>query len=210
MSNNGLLIVLEGMDGSGKSLLANKLHQELVEQNNDVILTFEPGDTTLGKKLRKILHEEKDNVCDLSEYLLFAADRAQHFEKLIIPALKKNKIIISDRMNDSSVAYQGFGRNLDIEMIKKVNQWSMKNIQPDLIFYLEIDIDTAMKRIFKRNEKLTSFEKEKLEFWKKVITGYNTIYKDKKNVIKLDATLTPNQVFKNAMEVLSSKLQHLY
>ena len=200
MQTKGYLIVIEGIDGSGKTLLAQNLQKTFLEQNKSVILTLEPGGTTLGKKLRQILHEEKENVCDLAEYLLFAADRAQHAEQIITPALEKGKIIISDRMGDSSVAYQGYGRGLDVEMIKSVNNWTTKQIKPDIIFYLEIDIQTAIKRVFKRKETLTTFEKEKVDFWQKVIKGYEQILKDRKNVIKLDATLSPEEVLQEALK----------
>jgi len=200
MQKNGYLIVIEGIDGSGKTLLAQNLQKTFLKQNKSVILTLEPGGTTLGKKLRQILHEEKDNVCDLAEYLLFAADRAQHAEQIITPELEKGKIIISDRMADSSVAYQGYGRGLDVEMIKSVNNWATKHIKPNLIFYLEIDIQTAIERIFKRKETLTTFEKEKVDFWQKVIKGYKQILKNRKNVIILDATLSPEQMLQQALE----------
>jgi dTMP kinase len=200
MQAKGYLIVIEGIDGSGKTLLAQNLQKTFLEQSKSVVLTLEPGGTTLGKKLRQILHEEKENVCDLAEYLLFAADRAQHTEQIITPALNAGKIIISDRMGDSSVAYQGYGRGLDVEMIKSVNNWATKQIKPDIVFYLEIDIQTAIERVFKRKETLTTFEKEKVDFWQKVIKGYEQIFKDRKNVIKLNATLSPEQVLQQALK----------
>ncbi len=199
MNKTGSLINVEGIDGSGKSLLIRNLKTKL---NTNVIFTYEPGDTILGTKLRKILHEEKETTCDLSEYLLFAADRAQHFEQTIIPALKKNKIIISDRLADSSLAYQGYARGLDIEMIKKINNWAMQNIQPNLTLYIEIDIQTAMQRIFNRNENLTSFEKEKVGFWEKVINGYKEIFKTRKNVIIINGNQTPENVYNDALKAI--------
>ena len=194
MEKKGLLISIEGIDGSGKSLLAKNLHQAMLAKQYDVILTKEFGATPLGAKLRKILHEEKKDVCDLAEYLLIAADRAQHFDQVVVPALSQNKIIISDRMADSSLAYQGYGRGIDIEMIKKVNTWAMQSITPDLTFFVEIDIKTALERVDKRQEKLTSFEKEKTDFWQKVSNGYEQIFKTKTNVIKLDGTLSPEKI----------------
>ena len=117
----GILISIEGIDGSGKSTLANKLRDKLQQDAFDVLLTYEPGDSALGKHLRKILHERDFEICGKSEFLLFASDRAQHFESVIIPNLKENKIVVSDRMGDSSVAYQGYGRGEDIDMIKNIN-----------------------------------------------------------------------------------------
>ena len=200
------LITIEGIDGSGKSLLAQNLYKALLEKNLDVLLTQEPGGSKLGKKLRQILHEEKENVCDLSEFLLFASDRAQHFEQIIIPSLNEGKIIISDRMADSSLAYQGYGRNLNIQMIKGVNKWAMQDIEPNLIIYVKIDIQTALDRVFKRKETLTSFEKEKTDFWQKVLAGYEQIFKDRKNVVTIDGKMSPEQVLKEALEIVLSKL----
>ncbi len=219
MNKKGLLIALEGIDGAGKSLLAKNLLASLEEKkiseehtsvetfNVDVLLTKQPGGTVLGKKLRAILHEEKEHVSDLSEFLLFAADRAQHFEQIIIPALKQGKIIISDRLNDSSLAYQGYGRDLNKEKIKTVNSWAMQNIEPDLIFYIEIDTKTAHERIFKRNITLTSFEKEKAEFWGKTIDGYNQIFKGRKNVFYLDGTKTPEEIKEEALKIILDKIK---
>ncbi|MBD3273397.1 dTMP kinase [Candidatus Dependentiae bacterium] len=206
MYKKGLLIALEGIDGAGKSLLAQNLYKDLSKKNIDVLLTKQPGGTHLGKKLRKILHEKKEHVSDLAEFLLFAADRAQHFEQIIIPALKEGKIIISDRLSDSSLAYQGYGRNLDKEKIKVVNNWIMQNKEPDIIFYIEIDTKTAHQRIFERNQNLTSFEKEKAEFWEKTIYGYNQIFKDKNNVFYLDGKKTPEQIKQEALNIIFDKL----
>jgi len=196
------LITIEGIDGCGKSLLAQSLYKLLCDKGLDIVLTKEPGSTNLGQGLRKILHEQKKDVCDLSEYLLFAADRAQHFVQVVLPALNENKIVISDRMADSSLAYQGYGRGLDIDMIKTVNKWTMQDIEPDLVFYVKIDPQTALARVAKRNEKLTSFEKEKLDFWQRVINGFEFIFKDRKNVITLDGRLKPEEVLAQALEAL--------
>ena len=208
MDKKGLLIALEGIDGAGKSLLGKNLYNAFIEKNINIILTKQPGGTILGKKLRTILHEEKELVSDLSEFLLFAADRAQHFEQIVIPALKQDKIIISDRLSDSSLAYQGYGRNLDKEKIKIVNKWAMQNIEPDLIFYIEIDTKTAHERIFKRNIELTSFEKEKSEFWEKTIDGYNQIFKNKKNVYYLDGKKTPEEIKKEALKIIFKNIKN--
>jgi dTMP kinase len=204
MQQTGFLISIEGIDGCGKTLLSQNLYKVLIKKQLNVILTREPGDTVLGKKLRHILHEKKESVCDMAEYLLFAADRAQHFHQIIVPSLKQGKIIISDRMGDSSVAYQGYARGLDTHIIKKINQWTMQNINPNVILYVKIDIETAIKRIFARKNKLTSFEKEKTEFWEKVLEGYKQTFKNKKNVIELDGTKTPTEVCTQAMAALTS------
>jgi len=195
----GLLIAIEGIDGSGKSSLLNNIVKKLEEQSVSFAVTQEPGGSKLGQNLRTILHEEKESTCDLSEYLLFAADRAQHFVQVVMPALNENKIVISDRMADSSLAYQGYGRKLDAKNIKLVNAWAMQNIKPDLVLYVKLDIETALKRISERGEKLTSFEQEEKDFWVRVINGYETIFKTNKNAIELDGTLSEEELCKIAM-----------
>ncbi|MCK4264973.1 dTMP kinase [Candidatus Babeliales bacterium] len=195
---SGFLISIEGIDGSGKSTLAQSLAKALMEDNHPVILTKEPGQTRLGKKIRNILQQEKNLVCDKAEFLLFAADRAQHFEEVIIPGLKKSKIIISDRMADSSLAYQGYGRELNIELIKKINSWCMNSITPDLTLYVDIDEKTALERIFRRKQLLTAFEKESITFWKRVKAGFEEIFKGKNNVIKINGLQSQEEVFNEA------------
>jgi len=205
----GILISIEGIDGSGKSTLANKLRDKLQKNTFDVTLTYEPGDSALGKHLRKILHERDFEICDKSEFLLFASDRAQHFESVVIPNLHKNKIVISDRMGDSSVAYQGYGRGEDIDMIKTINNWAMLNKKPDITFYIRVPIETAIQRLKKRKGRPTSFEKEKEKFVKKLITGFEELFKDRKDVITLDgqqdADILAKCAYANIMQWIKDK-----
>lgn len=202
-----LLVSIEGIDGSGKSSLAQALKKSLETQNHKILLTKEPGDTPLGRHLRVLLHEEKKHVCDLAEYLLFAADRAQHFQDIVIPALDQGTIVISDRLDDSSVAYQGYGRGLDVAMIQQVNKWATHNIKPDLIFYLKLDFSTALERIMLRGGKLTSFETEEELFWKRVSNGFDEIFKNRENVITLDASKSIEALCNQATTETLKKLQ---
>lgn len=205
--NRGVLIAIEGLDGSGKSTLAKKLHEQLTIQGLPSILTKEPGGTPLGKQLRAILQEKNVPVCQKSEYLLFATDRAQHFEELIIPALESKKIVISDRMADSSLAYQGFGRGLDLDTLRTINSWAMQNIKPDITLYLEISVNTAIARVLARNEKLTSFEKENREFMERIINGFSTIFKNRSDVLYLDGTKKQEDIAEQAMQHLQQWLK---
>ncbi|MCK5633295.1 dTMP kinase, partial [bacterium] len=134
----GILIAVEGIDGSGKSTLANKLRDSFQKEQFPTVLTYEPGDTKLGKQLRKTLEEKPVPVCGQAEFLLYAADRAQHFVDVVIPALTQKKIVISDRMSDSSLAYQGYGRNFDLSLITMINKWVMHDIKPDITLYIKI------------------------------------------------------------------------
>lgn len=203
----GILISIEGIDGSGKSTLARSLHHTLSAQGVENLLTKEPGGSQLGRYLRTLLQEKTVPVCPTAEFLLFAADRAQHFHDVIVPNLCQNKLVISDRMADSSVVYQGYGRGLDIEMITSVNTWAMKGIKPDLTLYVQLPLTVAYERIKQRNEKLTSFEQEKQSFMERLIKGFDKLLKDKEHVILLDGTLDPQQLVEKASAQIISWLK---
>lgn len=205
----GILVAVEGIDGSGKSTLTSYLASMLKQYEIPVLVTREPGGTQLGKYLRKVLHERQDDIriSPKAEYLLFASDRAQHFQDVIKDALEKKFVIISDRMSDSSVAYQGFARGVEIDMIEKINQWALEGHLPDITIYLRIDLETAAKRLELRSEALTSFEQEDKLFVERVINGFDTIMKNKRNLIVLDATQRMEKVAKSAFEQLYKLLE---
>ncbi len=197
----GILIAIEGIDGSGKSSLAKNLSTALQKQY-PLVLTKEPGGTPLGQQLRSIVQEKKVPVCPKAEFLLFATDRAQHFNDVIIPNLAAGKIIISDRMADSSLVYQGYGRGLDHALIKAINAWAMGGITPTITIYLKVSAQTATARILERNASLTSFEKEKQEFIQKLIDGFDTIYKNRNDVIIVDGNQSENLVTQQSLAAL--------
>ncbi len=198
----GILIAIEGIDGSGKSSLAHYLFTSLQDQQYPVILTKEPGATALGKKLRAIVQEKNEPITAQAEFLLFAADRAQHFQETIIPALNQKKIIISDRMADSSLVYQGYGRGLDTVSINFINRWVMHDIKPDLTFYVRVSPSVAQDRLKARNIKLTAFEKEGITFMQKLIDGFDTLYHTRTDVIIIDG----NQSFDAVTHYATQKL----
>ncbi len=199
----GVLIAIEGIDGSGKSTLAKNLSRSFTTKQLPTMLTKEPGGTPLGQQLRAIVEESMVSLQPKAEYLLFAADRAQHFSEVIIPQLQKNMLIISDRLADSSYAYQGYGRELNIAMIQTINAWVMQNRQPDLVIYIKIPVTIALERVQKR-KKLTSFEQEKLSFMQRVADGFDTLYKDKKNVIMIDGMQSSSIITKQATQAIET------
>lgn len=202
----GILIAIEGIDGSGKSSLAKNLYQELLAQHYPVILTKEPGGTPLGLQLRTIVQEKKVPVCPKAEFMLFATDRAQHFHELIIPALADGKIIISDRMSDSSLVYQGYGRGLDMNAINAVNNFVMNGIKPTITVYVKVSTHVATERIRKRNLALTSFEKEKEDFVAKLANGFDELYKNRADVIIVDGNQTQEHVTQEALTKITARL----
>jgi dTMP kinase len=210
MQFKGHFITIEGIDGSDKSTLAQSLAEELAARRLPVLLTKEPGGSQLGQELRSILQTQSNPTCNKAEFLLFAADRAQHYTQIILPALERGKIVISDRWGDSSVAYQGYGRGLDVSMIKSINTWATNNIHPDGVLYIKIDAQTALARINKRNEKSSSLtwtiEKEKIDFWNKVIQGYEELYFKRSDVTVLDGSFSQKDLLECALEALNNKL----
>lgn len=207
-NQRGRLIVIEGIDGSGKSTLAKKLHTYFGQQEIDTILTKEPGGSPLGTALRTILQERHVAACPKAEYLLFAADRAQHMHEIIMPALTKGTHVLSDRMGDSSIVYQGYARGLSIDMITQINQWAMQDMQPDVTIFVDVPVTVAQQRWAARNEALSAFEKEHETFMQRVRDGFHALYKTRKNVIMIDGTASADTVFQQTITALTQWLQH--
>lgn len=203
----GYLLSVEGIDGSGKSTLCKNLYK-LLSERYPTLLTKEPGDTPLGQQLRTIVQEKKVPICAKAEYLLFATDRAQHFDQCILPALAEKKIVLSDRLADSSLVYQGYGRDLDTDMIETINTWAMNRRLPDLTLYVAITQEEAIKRIKKRNLALTSFEKEKEEFVEKLLDGFDAIFASRDNVVYLDGMLSPETLAHEAFDSIVNFIEH--
>lgn len=201
--NNGFLIAIEGIDGSGKSSLAHNMHQQLTDYS--CVLTKEPGGTELGEKIRTILLDKDAAMCAKAEFLLFAASRAEHFNKLVIPSLNNGSIVISDRMADSSIVYQGYGRGLSIETIKNISTWAMDAVQPHIVFYLKLSVEQALERIKKRNLELTSFEQEEA-FIHKTLDGFEKLFKNRDNVVILDATQSQEALTEQALQKLYKRM----
>jgi len=176
----GKFIVLEGIDGCGKTTQINELSKwlpksGLINNNATLITTREPGGSIVGREIRDlILNNNKSNTpSNLTELLLYSADRAEHISKIILPALQKGNWIISDRFSGSTLAYQGYGREINIDIIKKLENIVCQNIRPDLTFLLDISPEESILR--RKNKVADRIESEGLEFLKKVNHGFNVI-----------------------------------
>ncbi|MDX1919604.1 MAG: dTMP kinase [Candidatus Caenarcaniphilales bacterium] len=172
----GLFITIEGPDGSGKSTQVEKL-AALANKNtnkNNWILTKNPGGTSLGIKIRKLLLEDTSvNLHPIAELFMYMADRAQHVNEVVKPALKDGKIVICDRFIDSTVAYQGYARGLDKELISNLNNLATQNIKPDLTIILDVSPEIGLKRAsLKYNGSHDKLEAEGLDFQRKVREGF--------------------------------------
>lgn len=204
--SSGFLIAVEGIDGSGKSSLISIVGNSLEREGYPILTTKEPGGTPLGKTLRTLLMEQTEPLTPKAEFLLFAADRTQHFASTVLPALAENKIVISDRMADSSLIYQGYARGLDTQIIQSVNKWAMWNRKPDITVYMRLTPDEGKHRVSQRNENKTIFERESSAFMHTVYEQFEALYKDRNDVIVADATLSHDMVAHNVTFALLEKL----
>ena len=166
-----MFVSFEGLDGCGKTTQARLLARALEETGVDVVLTREPGGTPLGEQIRDlVLHG--DHVAPWAEAALYAAARAQHVEELIRPALARGATVVCDRYVDSSVAYQGAGRELGVEEVLALNLTAVGGLLPDLTFLVEIDVDAALARIGDKGDRI---ERAEAEFWPRVAEAYRAL-----------------------------------
>jgi dTMP kinase len=162
----GCYIAFEGSEGSGKSTHARRLAVEL-----DAVLTFEHGGTPIGKMIRAILADPGNaELTDKAEALLIAADRAQHIEEVVRPALEAGRSVVSDRSIYSSLAYQGYGRGLPLDDVRAVNEWAIGGCWPDLVVLLDVPADLLAHRM--RRRELDRFERSGPEFYARVAEGF--------------------------------------
>jgi dTMP kinase len=166
-----LFITLEGSEGCGKSTQARALWQRLIRRGIPALLTHEPGGTALGNRLRYVLKRRlQDKISPLSELFLFAACRAQIVDEIIRPGLEQGKVVICDRFSDSTMAYQGYGRGLNLETIEEINDLATGDVKPHLTVLLDIPAHTGLGR--KTSPSKDRFEAEEIVFHRKVRDGY--------------------------------------
>ena len=176
----GKFISLEGVDGSGKTTQLRLLADALAARGIACLSTFEPGGTTLGRQIRQALLRVSDQKVEpLAELLLFAAARAQHVSELISPALESGRVVLCDRFIDATVAYQGYGRGIDLELINRLNQLATGGLKPDLTVVLDIPVATGLERAADRmgNGEWNRLDREPVEFHERVREGYEEIAK---------------------------------
>lgn len=198
----GLFITFEGVDGCGKTTQINLLKEYFEKQGRTVILTREPGAKGLGIKLREILLNYDGEVSPNCESFLFLADRAQHIDTIIKPAVERGEIVLCDRHTDSTVAYQGYGRGLDLDRINMLNDIATSGMKPDLTFIFDIDTDTSMSRVGKEKDRM---ESAGIEFFKRVREGYLAIAKNEPKRVKLiDGSKTIDDIHNQVIDIIKS------
>ena len=178
-------ITFEGIEGSGKSTQIKLVAEYLNRKNVPLIVTQEPSGTDIGRKIGSILfNREHNNMCAETEMFLFCAARAQHVREIIMPALKQNKVVLCDRFSDATYAYQGAGRGLDNKFIKLINDYSSMLLKPDLTLLFDLPVEIGLHRANKRNDNLKEssaidrFEKENMDFHKRIRESYLSILKN--------------------------------
>ncbi|WP_248580035.1 dTMP kinase [Nocardioides sp. InS609-2] len=168
-TDSGAFVCFEGGEGAGKSTQARLLAEWLREQGHDVLLTFEPGDTPVGKDIRRIvLDPATGHLADRTEALLYAADKAEHVEKVVRPALATGVVVITDRYVDTSLAYQGTGRGIDAAELEHVLRWATGDLRPDLTVVLDLEPELGLGRFEERDR----IEGESLEFHQRARQGF--------------------------------------
>jgi len=190
-------ITFEGVDGAGKSTHLEWFANALRHRGFEVVVTREPGGTPLGEQLREILLIQK--MCISTEALLMFAARQEHIEKIIKPAIKSGKWVISDRFSDASFAYQGGGRGLEWSKLEQLEQWVHGDLQPDLTLFFDVPIEVARQRLAK-NVSLDRFEQEQADFFERVRAGYHRrVQENPQRYAMIDAAMSLDEV-KNKLE----------
>jgi len=177
---SGLFITFEGIDGCGKSTQMKLLVERLRSAGHDVVETVEPGGTSVGGQIRRVLLDARNQeISPTTELFLYFASRAQNVDEVIRPALEEGRIVISDRYTDSMMVYQGVARGLGERVVADLHRLACRGVDPDLTIYLDIDLETSLARAASRNEKLTGDEavetrmdEQSVEFYGKVREGY--------------------------------------
>lgn len=200
--SNGMFITFEGADGCGKTTQQMLAADYLESKGYEILITREPGAKGLGEDIRKILLDYKGPVSERCESLLFLADRAQHVDNMILPAIEKGQIVLCDRYTDSTVAYQGYGRQQNLERIKKLNDFATNLLKPDLTFVFDIDVETSMQRVGKEKDRM---ESEGKEFHNRVRNGYLKLAEEEPNRIKvLDAAKSIDEIHEEVVNILEA------
>ncbi len=197
-----MFVTFEGIDGCGKSTQARLFFESVLNSGFQAILTREPGgETEVGESVRNILLHKQTDIDKVTEFLLFAADRNEHFERVILPELRSGRMVICDRFIDSSVAYQGYGRGVDIRFIEAVHDFITDKLRPDVTFIVDVKPETGLMRL----NKLDRIEKSGVEFLQKVREGYLELAGKESRFCVVDGELNIDEIRKIIWEEFISR-----
>lgn len=205
----GLFIVFEGGEGTGKTTAIETVYNWIIENNLKCIKTREPGGIKISEQIRQVILNTENKAMDpRTEALLYAAARRQHLIEKVIPALEEGTIVLCDRFIDSSLAYQGYARNLGIEEVMSINKFAIEEHMPDLSILFDLDPRIGLERISNNKDReINRLDLEKLDFHEKVRTGYNIVYENNKDrIIKIDAGQSQENVINEIKNILKLKI----
>jgi dTMP kinase len=205
-----MFITLEGIEGSGKTTQILQLAEHIKNKGHDCITTREPGGTTIGRKIRAILLDSNSKGLDSSaELLLYIADRIQHVNEIIRPALSSGKIVLCDRYFDATIAYQGIARGIDRDLLNMLHKRIVGDLRPDITILLDLPVQTGLKRAWEQIDKggrvnsETRFEEEKITFHEKVRAGYLELARMEPQRFRIiDATKNEKNVQEDVIKAL--------
>jgi dTMP kinase len=210
-SMRGLFIVFDGIDGCGKSTQLARAAERLGKEGRTVVITREPGGTAISEKIRSVIlssdHGAMVNECEL---LLYAAARAQHVSEKVVPALKRGEMVLCDRFDCATYAYQGFGRQVPLSLIEKINGIAAAGLRPDVTFVLDISVDAAFARLSAMKKSRDRLESEGREFFTRVAAGFRSMaLQHPETMVLLDATRPVEelgeQVYRRIMEAIGAR-----
>ena len=207
--SKGFLVSLEGPEGAGKTSVLEALIPILEDRGVEVLTTREPGGVLIGEKIREVILDPNHTEMDpKTELLLYIASRRQHLVEKVLPALAAGKLVIMDRFIDSSVAYQGFGRGLDIDAIDWLNEFATDGLKPDLTLYFDIEVEEGLARIAANSDReVNRLDMEGLDLHRKVRQGYlSLLEKEADRIVKIDASLPLDQVIANTQQLLFDRM----
>lgn len=205
----GLFITLEGGEGSGKTTIARRIKEQLVQEGYQVSLTREPGGVEIAEQIRDVIHNVANtNMDKKTEALLYAASRRQHLVEKVIPKLEAGEIVLCDRFIDSSLVYQGIGRGIGIEAVYQMNLFATENILPTKTIFFDVKPEIGLSRVYaNKDREINRLDLEDISFHQEVYQGYLKICNMYPNRIeKIDASKTEEEVLKQAMTIIRKLL----
>lgn len=201
-----MFITFEGIDFCGKSTQVELLRKFFIEKGKEVIVIREPGGTEISEKIRNILLDRKNSEMKIeTEFLLFSSSRSQLVRQVIIPSLQQGMIVISDRFHDSSTAYQGYGRGLDVKQIEQINSFAIAEVLPDITFLIDIPVEECLRRkALKLQSELDRIEISSDNFYQKVRLGYLKIAEEQKRFFVINGKLAIEEIHKIILDKIIS------
>ena len=210
--SKGILITLEGPEGAGKTTILNQILPILTQMGVDILTTREPGGIRIAESIREIILAPENTAIDgKTELLLFAAARRQHLNEKVRPALAEGKIVIIDRFIDSSVAYQGYARGIDVADVETINNFATDGLLPDLTLYFDVDTEIGLSRVMSGDREVNRLDLEAQEMHQKVRAGYQAIAKaNPKRIVTIDASQAIDQVVAATLSTLQIRFPEIF